>query len=345
MVGCQMPVSRRARVDLPAALGPMMASASPASEVQRHARQRQLLRARQAERDALDPHTADRPRQRHARLVLAEMGAQVAQAAIGRARLVQDAPAADDLLHRLQGAAEQDGGGDHHARRSGLRENQVGADRHHHDLHALAQEARRGAEASRSHGWCCLAAQAPRPAACASGPAGARSCPWPAAPRRCAAILPRSATRWRVSFCTASSALRFMRSLSQARPIITIGGPGRPQAQRRVEEGDDGHVDDDPRRVHQRRQSVGREQAAQRRDVAHRIRPRTQRRPGRSGDDRVHHRRREPLVDEVADEVLQAQPHVVEHEQDAPAPRRRPPAGPTASPGCWWESRDRTPAA
>ncbi len=125
-----------------------------------------------------------------------------------------------------------------------------------------------------------------------------------------------------VARCAARFLLHRVQRLA-AHPVVEPGqadhhdgGACGTQAQRRVEEGDDGHVDHDPRRIHERRQSVGREQAPQRRDVAHRVRPCIQRRTGGGGDDRMHHRRREPLVDDVAAQVLQPKAHVVQHEQD-----------------------------
>ncbi len=101
-VGAWMPTIRRARVDLPAPLGPMMPSVSPGSISKLMSRSTGRCSPRQKHARALCTELALRARQPQVRRQGRKRGEQAVEPAIGGACSDQLAPPADCLVNRLQ---------------------------------------------------------------------------------------------------------------------------------------------------------------------------------------------------------------------------------------------------
>ena len=180
---------------------------------------------------------------------------QVAQAAERGAAFGQHAPAADDLLHRRQRAAEQDGGGDHDAGRRLAADDELGAERQHQHLHRLPHGARQRRHADRLAAPSAAAAPWPRRSSGASARAARRSCRASARPRRSASRPRDSAPRRRDDFITASMSRRVSEVVEHRQRQHQQRRARRRHAEHRMREPDDADVDHHPRRVEQREQA------------------------------------------------------------------------------------------
>ena len=165
--GCQMPSISRTSVVLPDALGPMTPRLSPGSSAKLDAldQRRRLAAGANTTRS-----TSSRPRGAgSASCGTVRVRHGLAAEPLPRAaRIDQRFPAADQVLDRLQRAAEQDGRRDHDAGRGVGADHEPGADAEHRHLQGLAQRCARARQARRRARRGAPARRAARRAAAAS---------------------------------------------------------------------------------------------------------------------------------------------------------------------------------
>ena len=145
-VGGRQPTSSLASVDLPEPDGPTTASDCSGLELERHAVEHGLLDARRDEQKPVRRQLPCGTRQLHARRLAREGFDCGDDPPVGRLRLHDAAPAFDHAFERLQGAAGDDRGGDHHAAGDLPFQREVCAPAEHQDLRHEAEELRRAAD-------------------------------------------------------------------------------------------------------------------------------------------------------------------------------------------------------
>jgi hypothetical protein len=193
--------------------------------------------------------------------------ARLAQALPGAARVHELLPAADQLLHRLQRAPEQDRRGHHDAGRRMRVDDEPGADAEHRHLHALPRHARQRRQACRGQAEPHLLVEqplVPLPPGADTGAHHAHADDDLGMARECLGVA-RHAARLRQRRLGGGTREPLGRERQQAECGRTGAGGDR---QQRMHESDHQQVDRQPRRIEERAHAGAAEEAAQLRDVA-----------------------------------------------------------------------------